>query len=446
IAGSQLYPPRHSADSNNNLAEAMTIEEPLQLDGGGTLKVSKGPEKAVRYFHKNSTAPYSRSIAESSSSTKDQKRPSKPEGDDGVGGGMSATTIGSSSVSTVSTPSLLLPPIQTRPFGGGGQKVAAMPSASSSPVTKSPASLGGGPSGLVDLSSSSRDHSVTQSGGVGSDESSPTESQPSPNAVGVADSAGRMHEILGRMFSDRSIRLHGAGGGSDHDSDSMLSEDAYSSLSGPFSTTTGRRSLLGQTETSASVEDEEEGDEDIPSVEQYDILQPVMEGSDLEDEENDEYGGMGGIGTGGRGGEDTDMTPRQSNFDLVTPLAAVASGNSSTSGDSGSGSRVASTRSAEKPSLLAATTTMFATGSTPLARSLSDGPTSPTSPAGGSSSSSRQQQLQQQGKLRPHQRSIGGSRPLAQSPLHEPSVHLLRTSSGSNSGNASPHLTSATLP
>ncbi|KAG0378965.1 hypothetical protein BGX24_002194 [Mortierella sp. AD032] len=438
MTGSQLYPPRHSADSNNNLAEALAIEEPLQLDGGGTLKVSRGPEKAVKYFHKSSTAPYSRSIAESSSSIRDQKRLSRPEG-----GGMSATTIGSSSMSTASTPSLLLPPIQTHQLGGGNQRVAAIASASSSPVTKSPVSFGGGPIGLVDLSGSSRDHSVAQSGGVGTDESSPTESQPSPNAVGVADSAGRMHEILGRMFSNQSIRLNaaGGGGGSDHDSDSILSEDAHSSLSGPYSTTTGRRSLLGQTETSASVDDEEDGSEDIQSVEQYDILQPVMEGSDLEDEEDEEeYGRISGVGAGE---VDLDMTPRQSNFDLVTPVAAaaVSSGNSS-NGDSGSGPRVAPTRSADKPSLLAATA--FATGTTALARSQSDGPTSPTSQAGGSSS--RQQQLQQQGKLRPHQRSIGGGRPLAQFPLHEPSVHLLRTGSGSNSANASPHLTSATLP
>ncbi|KAF9899980.1 hypothetical protein EC991_008050 [Linnemannia zychae] len=440
--GSQLYPPRHSADSNNNLAEALAIEEPLQLDGGGTLKVSRGPEKAVQYFHKNSTAPYSRSIAESSSSMKDQKRLSRSEG-----GGMSATTIASSSVSAISTPSLLLPPIQTRQFGGD-QKVSTMPSASSSPVTKSPTSPGGGVSGLVDLSSSSRDNSIAQSGGVGTDESSPTESQPSPNAVGVAVSAGRMHEILGRMFSDRSIRLHGAGGGgggsSDHDSDSVLSEDAFSSLSGPTSTTPGRRSLLGHTETTASVDDDDaDGEEELHSAEQYDILQPVMEGSDLEDEE-EEVGNYGRIGTGAGGEMDMDMTPRQSNFDLVSPTAAatVISEASSSSGSLRTGSRDASATSAEKLPLLA---TSSVAGS-PLSRSQS-GSTSPTSSTGSSSTAlpRQQQQQQQQGKLRPHQRSIGG-RPLAQTPLHEASVHLLRTASGSNSGNASPHLTTATLP
>ncbi|KAF9127848.1 hypothetical protein BGW39_005512 [Mortierella sp. 14UC] len=438
ITGSQLYPPGHSVESSNNLAEALAIEEPLQLDGGGTLKVSRGPEKAVQYFHKNSTAPYSRSIAESSS-IKDQKRLSRSEG-----GGMSATTIASSSVSAISTPSLLLPPIQTRQLGGGGQKVSTIPSASSSPVTKSPTSSRIGPSGLVDLSSSSRDNSVAQSGGVGSDGSSPTESQPSPNAVGVAVSAVRMHEILGRMFSDRSIRLHGSGGGggagSDHDSDSVLSEDAYSSLSGPVSTTPGRRSLLGQTETTASVDDDDaDGEEDLQSAEQYDILQPVIEGSDLEDEEDGDYGRVGT----GTGGVDMDMTPRQSNFDLVSPAtAAVVSGNSSSSGVSGTGSRAASTTSAEKSPL---STTSSAAEATPLSRSQSGGhPTSPTSTTGSSSTTALPRQ-QQQGKLRPHRRSIGG-RPLAQTPLHEPSVHLLRTASGSNSGNASPHLTSATLP
>lgn len=435
IAGSQLYPPRHSVESSNNLAEALTIEEPLQLDGGGTLKVSKGPEKAVQYFHKNQ-GPYSRSIAES---LKDQKRLSRPDG-------MSATTISSSSIST---PSLLLTPIQTRQLGGGGaaatgQKVvASSPSVASSPVTKSPTSAGG-PSGLADISSSSHDNtSLSQSGGVGSDGSSPTESQPSPNA-NVAMSAGRMHEILGRMFSDRSILLHpgGSGGGasSDHDSDSFLSEDAHSSLSGHVSTTTGRRSHLGQTETTMSYHD----NDDTQSIEQYDLLQPVMEGSD--GEESGDYGyGVGEI--------DQDPTPRQSNFALVSPstMSVVVPGSRGSGSDSGSRTdsvRRATSMSTEKPPVLATTIA----SSSSLARSQSGGgPTSPTSPTG-SSSTSRQVQ---QGKLRPHQRSIGG-RPLAQSQLHEPSL-LLRTATAgaaaaaaaaggtTGSGSSSPHLTSGPL-
>jgi hypothetical protein len=439
IAGSQLYPPRHSVESSNNLAEALTIEEPLQLDGGGTLKVSKGPEKAVQYFHKG-TRPYSRSIAES---LKDQKRLSRPEG-------MSATTISSSSVST---PSLLLPPIQTRQLGGSGaaatepKAIASSLSVSSSPVTKSPTSAGG-PSGLGDISSSSHDsNSVSQSGGVGSDGSSPTESQPSPNA-NVAVSAGRMHEILGRMFSDRSIRLHpgGSGGGtsSDHDSDSVLSEDAHSSLSGPVSTTTGRRSLLGQTETTTTSHHD---NEDALSIEQYDLLQPVMEGSDVEDD--DDYGyGVGEV--------DQDPTPRQSNFALVTPSAVsvvVPGSSGSVNGGSDTGSRAnlvkrATSLSSEKLPVLATTVA----SSSSLARSQSGGSTSPTSPTG--TSSAPRQQVQQ-GKLRPHQRSIGG-RPLAQSQLHEPSL-LLRTATAgaaaaaaaaggtTGSGSSSPHLTSAPL-
>ncbi|KAF9150336.1 hypothetical protein BG015_007855 [Linnemannia schmuckeri] len=416
ITGSQLYPPRHSVESSNNLAEAMTIEEPLQLDGGGTLKVSKGPEKAVQYFHKSS-GPYNRSIAES---LKDQKKLSRPEG-------LSATTISSLSVST---PSLLLPPIQTRQLEGGsgvaaGQKVAASFSASSSPTTKSPTSAGV-PSGLGDISSGSHDNnSVSLSGGVGSDGSSPTESQPSPNA-NVAVSAGRMHEILGRMFSDRSIRLHSGGSaggaGSDHDSDSVLSEDAHSSLSGPVSTTTGRRLLLGQTETASQFDND-----DAQSIEQYDLLQPVTEGSDAEDEGGDRYG-VGDI--------DQDRTPRQSSFALVTQSTAsiVPGGCSGHGSGSDSGSRTellkrTTSLSAEKPPLL-------------------------TTTAASASSLARSQQLPQ-GNLRPRQRSIGG-RPLAQSPLHEPSV-LLRTATagaaavnaaaGASTGsvNSSPHLTSAPL-
>ncbi|KAG0293484.1 hypothetical protein BGZ96_002770 [Linnemannia gamsii] len=443
IAGSQVYPSRHYVESSNNLAEALTIEEPLQLDGGGTLKVSKGPEKAVQYFHKNQ-GPYSRSIAES---LKDQKRLSRPEG-------MSATTISSSSMST---PSLLLPPIQTRQLGGGGgaavtgQKViASSPSVSSSPATKSPTSAGG-PIGLCDISSSSHDNtSLSQSGGVGSDGSSPTESQPSPNA-NVAVSAGRMHEILGRMFSDRSILLHPGGGGSggassDHDSDSFLSEDAHSSLSVPVSvpvsTTPGRRSHLGQTETTTSHHD----NDDTQSIEQYDLLLPVMEGSDVE--EDGDYGYVVGK-------IDQGQTPRQSNFALVTPSTSsvvVPGSRGSGNGSSDSGSRTDSVRratsmSAEKPPVLATTIA----SSSSLARSQSGGPTSPTSTTG-SSSASRQLQ---QGKLRPHQRSIGG-RPLAQSQLHEPSLLLRSATAGAaaaaaaaggatGSGSSSPRLTSAPL-
>ncbi|KAG0218741.1 hypothetical protein BGX33_006117 [Mortierella sp. NVP41] len=407
ITGSQLYPPRHSVDSSNNLAEAMAIEEPLQLDGGGTLKVSKGPEKAVQYFHKN-TGPHSRSVAES---LKDKKRLSRPEG-------MSATTISSGS-----TPSLLLPPIQTRQLGGrGGQKVSSL-SGSSSPVTKSPTSPGG-PSGAGDISGSSKTNSIVQGGVTTSDSSSPTESQPSPN-TGVAVSAGRMHEILGRMFSDRSTRLPG---GSDQDSDSVLSEDAYSSLSGPVST--GRRSLLGQTETTTT---STSNNDDTHSLEQYDLLQPVMEGSDMEEE-----GLQVAYGTQ----EDQDLTPRQSNFELVSPFVAAAasvvpgrsSAGNSSGGDSGLRTDLlkrATSTSTEKPASLVATS---------LARSQSGGPTSPTSSIGSSSASALSRQYHQ-GKLRPQQRSIGG-RPLAQSPLHEPSV-LLRTATAGGSG--SPHLTSATI-
>ncbi|KAF9928492.1 hypothetical protein FBU30_002341 [Linnemannia zychae] len=416
ITGCQLYPPRHSVESSNNLAEAMAIEEPLQLDGGGILKVSKGPEKAVQYFHKG-TGSYNRSVADP---FRDQTRLSRSEG-------MSATTIASSSIST---PSLLLPPIQTHQLGKGGLKTESQ-SVSSSPVTKSPTSTSGGPSGTTDISNSSNDNT---SSGVqclaGSDDSSPTESQPSPN-TNVAVSAGRMHEILGRMFSDRSIRLATS---SDHDSDSVLSEDAHSSLSGPVSSTTGRRSLLGQSETTASTGHSD----DIVSVEQYDYLQPVMEGSDPEDE--DDYGSSSVT----ENGIDQDVTPRQSNFALVSPSATIIP---NTAG-SESGQRVdtlgkdTSPVLAERPPLLA--TTSVGGTTTTISQSYSDSRS--TSP----SVLSKQQQ-QQPGKLRPKQRSIGG-RPLAQSPLHEPSVYLIRTASGSGHGHgvenvsSSPYLSSTGLP
>ncbi|KAG0225909.1 hypothetical protein BGW41_004469 [Actinomortierella wolfii] len=49
--GTQVFA-RNSVESN--IAEALKSDVPLRLEGGGILKVSKGPEKSVQYWHKES--------------------------------------------------------------------------------------------------------------------------------------------------------------------------------------------------------------------------------------------------------------------------------------------------------------------------------------------------------------------------------------------------------
>ncbi|KAG0251732.1 hypothetical protein DFQ27_008579 [Actinomortierella ambigua] len=58
--GNQVFA-RNSVESN--IAEALKSDVPLRLEGGGVLKVSKGPEKSVQYWHKES-GQYVESVAE----------------------------------------------------------------------------------------------------------------------------------------------------------------------------------------------------------------------------------------------------------------------------------------------------------------------------------------------------------------------------------------------
>ncbi|KAG9320113.1 hypothetical protein KVV02_003105 [Mortierella alpina] len=216
----QLYPPRHSVESSQNIADALTIESPLLLQGGGILKVSRGPEKAVQYWHKES----GQYVELSAEALKDQQSPQQRKVPATTAGGeMGGAGIALEGSHSPPAPKQLLPPsIRT-------QKLPQTGSSSS-------------------IRTSSMAESSMGSGGPNSGANSPTESQsqsqPSPSpSTNVAASAGRMHEILGRMFSDRSVRLTH----SDHeqDADSILSEDTASTFSGRYSII-GRRSLLQQ--------------------------------------------------------------------------------------------------------------------------------------------------------------------------------------------------------
>ncbi|KAF9170787.1 hypothetical protein BGX20_008531 [Mortierella sp. AD010] len=343
-AGNQLYHSRHSADSSNNIADALTIDAPLLLQGGGILRVSKGPEKSVQYWHKES-GQYVESIAES---LKDEKlKESKAEGE--------------SSEATSSLPPAI-PPIQTLQQQSQQKKQQEI----SSPSVRSRSSIIGGAG-----TSSGPNSSVPTSSSPGS----PTESQDSPTTANVAASAGRMHEILGRMFSDKSVRLH-----SDHepDSDSILSEDTTSTFSGNMSIMQQAQSHLGRDDVGTRFS------EDTQSIERYDMLEPVPEDSDSEPE------------------QDLERTSQQSNI----PLAGAAGTAETASAQVKRASSSISERRLSGPPLMR-------TFSGPLRSSVAT-----TNISGGLRS----------GLLKSRQNSLS-NRPLAQTPLHSPSVQL-----GSSSG------------
>ncbi|KAF9351610.1 hypothetical protein BGX26_010426 [Mortierella sp. AD094] len=356
-AGSQLYPSRHSADSSNNIAEALTIDAPLLLQGGGILRVSKGPEKAVQYWHKES-GQYVESIAESLKDEK-LKKEAKAEGE--------ISEASSSQPPTV-------PPIQTLQQSQSQQEKQQEVS---SPSVKRRSSITGGAG-----TSSGPTSSVPTS----SSPESPTESQDSPTSANVAASAGRMHEILGRMFSDKSVRLHSD---HEHDSDSILSEDTASTFSGHVSI----MQQAQQSPQSPLSRDDAGGarlSEDAQSIERYDMLEPVPEDSDSEPEQA------------------LERTPRQSNIlpYLPTGVAGVTG--------------AAETTPTQVKRASSSTSERRLSGA-PLMRTFS-GPSRPSAAATNMSGGLRS------GLLKSKQNSLS-NRPLAQSPLHSPSVQL-----GSSSG------------
>ncbi|KAF9096792.1 hypothetical protein BGX29_008436 [Mortierella sp. GBA35] len=198
-------PSRQSVESSN-IAEALLTDAPVKLQGGGILKVSKGPEKAVQYWRKES-GQYVESAAESLP----ERKP-------------------------MSSPSLLMLPT-TR--GAFLDTIPIDTTRKPTPSIKSRA---------------------------GSRPESPTESHHSSN---VAVSAGRMHEILDRMFSDQ-----------DDDGSDTISEDE-----GSCSTFSGRVSA-----TILALHQKRELEElsDAQSLYRPETLEPVLEygDSDAEDERN----------------------------------------------------------------------------------------------------------------------------------------------------------------
>ncbi|KAG0082874.1 hypothetical protein BGZ92_011288 [Podila epicladia] len=206
--------PRNSVESN--IAEALMSEAPLRLQGGGILKVSKGPEKAVQYWHKESGQYVG------------TPEPSEPR-----------------QAQNLTSPSLLL-----------------------LPTTRS--------SNLFDtVQKEPRQPSIKSKAGSRPD--SPTESHHSHNP-NVAVSAGRMHEILDRMFSDPD------------DTDDSISEDeeTCSTFSGKVSA-----AILALKQR----KNQEESELDAQSLYRSDILEPVLEhvDADMEAANSDHEGGGRGV-------------------------------------------------------------------------------------------------------------------------------------------------------
>lgn len=204
-------PSRQSVESN--MAEVLLTETPVKLQGGGILKISKGPEKAVQYWRKESGQ-----YIESQADPLTERKP-------------------------MSSPSLLMLPLPTT----RGAFLDTIP---------------------VDANTANR-RAATPSirSRAGSRPESPTESHHSNN---VAVSAGRMHEILDRMFSDDQ----------DDEGSDTISEDDET-----CSTFSGR---VSATILALHQKHEQEELSDGHSLYRPDTLEPVLEYIDSDDAEEDQ--------------------------------------------------------------------------------------------------------------------------------------------------------------
>jgi hypothetical protein len=204
-------PSRQSVESN--MADVLLTETPVKLQGGGILKISKGPEKAVQYWRKES-GQYVESLADSLP----ERKP-------------------------MSSPSLLMLPLPT----SRGAFLDTIP---------------------VDTNTAARKTATPSiKSRAGSRPESPTESHHS-NTVAV--SAGRMHEILDRMFSDDQ----------DDEGSDTISEDDES-----CSTFSGR---VSATILALHQKREQEELSDGQSLYRSDTLEPVLEYVDSDDAEEDQ--------------------------------------------------------------------------------------------------------------------------------------------------------------
>ncbi|GJJ76679.1 hypothetical protein EMPS_09038 [Entomortierella parvispora] len=256
---------RNSVESN--IAEAMMTETPLKLQGGGILKVSKGPEKAVQYWHKES-GQYVESPADPSASA------GHP----------------------LASPPLLLLPTTRSPFFESVQ-IDSLPPSTRSPFFESVQLDSVTPSTRSPFFESAKiDTNLKPTPSIksrsGSRPDSPTESQ----SNNVAASAGRMQEILDRMFSDQD----------DDDDSDVISDDEES-----VSTFSGRVSaaILALQQRR---QQEEQGD--MHSLYRSDTLEPVIEHLDTDHsgDEGTKPRTIGGTGGGYQRKSEEETSPRRS--------------------------------------------------------------------------------------------------------------------------------------
>ncbi|KAG0341505.1 hypothetical protein BG004_006005 [Podila humilis] len=292
-SGSGLIYARGSAESN--MAEALLADTaPLRLQGGGILKVSKGPEKAVRYWHRES-GQYVESSAESLKSL--SRLSTVPTVSTNTASAMSSTSPSPVMVGVVTaTPEH----IATRANAAGPSGVhnsnrdsildsSRQSIASSRHVTSLSGKDGSvaTPVVIIPMGGASLSSPTTASPQSPQSPESPgsvADSQQSGQSTNLMASAGRMHEILGRMFSVRQ----------DMEESESMSEDTCSTFSGRASgvSTTGTRpgsglqhhrtdaliDLSGSTQTMTA--DGSEQNDEPKSAEIYDMLEPVQEDSD----------------------------------------------------------------------------------------------------------------------------------------------------------------------
>lgn len=273
VGGSGLGMRYGRGSVESNIAEALLVDTPpLRLQGGGILKVSKGPEKSVKYWHKES-GQYIES-----------KLSNAPN--------LSTTT--SSSLSSASPSPLLsgivtLSPVTARIAASGtnmthhkdsildnsNRSVATI--SRSSPISSVSVRVRSSVTPLIVVPATGSTSSPTTVSSPRSPESpgSLADSQQSGQSNNILASAGRMHEILGRMFS---------GHQQDIDESDSMSEDTCSTFSGRASgmSTAGTRSTPKQR---TDVHTGSDFGQDVfkSSEQQYDILEPVYEASDDDD-------------------------------------------------------------------------------------------------------------------------------------------------------------------
>ncbi|KAF9380990.1 hypothetical protein CPC16_010053, partial [Podila verticillata] len=257
----------------SNIAEALLVDTPpLRLQGGGTLKVSKGPEKSVKYWHKESgqyiesRLSNATNLSTTTSSSLSSTSPSP------LLSGIATSTPASARIATSGTN---MAHHRDSVLDNSNRSVTT--TSGSSPISSLSVRDRNSVMPLIVVPTAGSTSPPTTVSSPRSPESpeSLADSQQSGQSNNILASAGRMHEILGRMFS---------GHQQDIDESDSMSEDTCSTFSGRASgmSTAGTRSTPNQR---TEIHTRSDFGQDVlkSSEQQYDMLEPVYEGSDDDD-------------------------------------------------------------------------------------------------------------------------------------------------------------------